>query len=212
MQNDITILVHGFFRTRSDMRYLEAGLKAMGRQVLSVQLPTFFSSLDQCCDALAAQVDPIAATAKTVHYVAHSMGGLIVRAYIARTQQQNVGHSVLIATPHRGSKLAAIAKRIPFYATIFKPINDLLPSLHYHDFGTDKAFKLGVIAGNRNQGLIGKLLMPADSDGRVTVASAQAIDMDDFIVLPYGHDTIHHTKQTLELVQHCLSTGRFDNA
>src|SRR5699024_10484607 len=64
----------------------EAGLKAMGRQVLSVQLPTFFSSLDQCCDALAAQVDPIAATAKTVHYVAHSMGGLIVRAYIARTQ------------------------------------------------------------------------------------------------------------------------------
>ena len=210
MQNDIIILVHGFFRTHLNMRFIEAGLQAANFQVISVQLPTFFSSLSQCCDALEAQIKDIVKKADSVHYVAHSMGGLIVRSYIDRTQQQNVGRCVFIATPHQGSKLAAIANCVPFCATVFKPIKDLLPSLSYPHFGAEKTFKIGVIAGERNKGLIGKLFMPNYSDGRVDVASAQATDMDDFIVLPYGHDEIHYMEQTLRLVKRYLRTGRFE--
>lgn len=210
MKKDVIVLVHGFCRSHLDMRFLEAGLKNAHFHVVSVRLPTLFASLSQCCDALATQIDSIVKNAGSVHYVAHSMGGLIVRAYIQRTQQQNVGRCIFIATPHQGSKLAAIANRVPFYASVFKPIKDLLPSLSYPDFGAQKSFQIGVIAGESNTGLLGKLFMSSRSDGRVEVASARATDTDDFIILPYGHHEIHHMPQTLRLIQRYLSMGRFE--
>lgn len=210
MKKDVVILVHGFCRSHLDMSFLDEGLQAGDLEVVSVRLPTLFSSLSQCCDELATQIDSIVKNADSVHYVAHSMGGLIVRAYIDRIQQKNVGRCVFIATPHQGSKLAAIANSIPFYSRIFKPIKDLLPSLSYADFGEEKTFKIGIIAGECNKGLLGKGLMSTQSDGRVEIVSAQATDMDDFIVLPYGHHEIHHMPQTLRLIQRYLSMGRFE--
>lgn len=209
MKREVTVLIHGFNKSKSDMLYIEAGLKSAGFEVLSVSLPTTFCSLEQCCNSLFLQIKEIVDSADMVNYVAHSMGGLITRYFIDSMGQTNVGKCVFIATPHGGSKLASIASFIPLYSTIFKPIKDLIPGLSYRDFGSDKNFKIGVIAGCQNDGIIGRLFMSRQSDGRVEISAVKTNDMDDFVIVPYGHSDIHHNSKTLLLVKNFLSTGAF---
>lgn len=191
------------------MSYVEAGLKSAGFEVLAVSLPTTFCSLEQCRNSLYLQIKEIVDNADTVNYVAHSMGGLITRSFIDFVGQTNVGKCVFIATPHGGSKLASIASGIPFYSAIFKPIKDLETGLRYISFKSPKKFKIGVIAGCKNNGVIGRLFMSKESDGRVEVISVKANDMDDFVIVPFGHANIHQNNETLLLVKKFLSTGEF---
>ena len=75
--DSLTILVHGFNKGSRDMRYLARGLFERGFSVLSVELPTTFGSLDQAVRALARQIDPAVARHRRIHFVAHSLGGLL---------------------------------------------------------------------------------------------------------------------------------------
>ncbi len=209
MKKEITILIHGFRKNNSDMSYLETGLKAAGFAVLSVKLPTTFGSLAQCRNALYRQINEIVQEFDVVNYVAHSMGGLITRAYIDSVEKNNVGKCVFIATPHNGSRLATIAGLIPLYSRVFRPIRDLLPNLQYRSFAENKRFKIGVIAGSRNESMIGRLFLPDDSDGRVEISSVKSNDMDELIILPYNHHNIHKNRETLVAVKNFLARGTF---
>ncbi|NRA56179.1 MAG: hypothetical protein HRU23_18720 [Gammaproteobacteria bacterium] len=212
MSTEITILVHGFNKNISDMAYLETGLKQAGFDVFAVNLPARFGSLEQCRNALYHQIKDIVHGVDVVNYVAHSMGGLITRSLIASIKQQNVGHCVFIATPHGGSKLAAIANCIPLYATVFKPITNLLPNLKYPTFTSHHNFKIGLIAGSHNQGLIGRLFLSNASDGRVEISAVKTPDMDEFKILHYSHTKIHHSNETLIAVKKFLTTGSFEGS
>lgn len=206
----IIILVHGFFKSRSDMQYLEKGLIEAGYDVVSVSLPTTFASFNQCRQALHEQVYDLVCDADEVNYVAHSMGGLIVRSFIDSIQQSNISKCVFIATPHGGSKLAKYADCIPFYSRIFKPIKSLLPGSQQTLVNENKRFSIGCIAGCRADDILGRLLLPKNSDGRVEIDSAKPPDMDDFVSLPYGHARIHHQIETFNLVRVFLELGSFN--
>ncbi|MEW5824041.1 MAG: alpha/beta fold hydrolase [Pseudomonadota bacterium] len=207
--DSLTILVHGFNKGSRDMRYLARGLFERGFSVLSVELPTTFGSLDQAVRALARQIDPAVARHRRIHFVAHSLGGLITRAYLAQRKAQNTGHCVFIATPHGGSPLAALAHRIPLYSAVFRPIHPLRPGADVAPLPAPRNYRVGLIAGNRNTGLLGRLFLSPSSDGRVEVRDVAARDADEFLILPYGHKDIHHRQATLDAVEHFLNTGHF---
>ena len=68
----------------------------------------------------------------------------------------------------------------------------------------------GVIAGNNNKLLAGKLFMfKKGGDGRVETDSTKFDLMTDFAELPYDHHTIHHQKETALLICNFLKTGKF---
>ncbi len=137
------------------------------------------------------------------------MGGLITRKYIKSINQDNVSKCVFIATPHNGSKLAEIANHIPFYSRIFRPIEGLLPnSIQYN---LNKDIKIGLIAGDKNKGIIGKLFLLDKSDGRVEVSSVETQDASEMVVLHFGHKEIHQQHETLLLVKNFLLSGKFAN-
>lgn len=174
-----------------------------------------------------------------MNFVAHSMGGLIVRAYMDFFKVDNVVNCVFIATPHGGSPLAKIASLIPFYSDIFKPIKEFKTPMNADlrhpaninannqtmvSFSGDlvnevleqapcprgKGFKLGVIAGSKNKSVLGTLFLTETSDGRVEVDAVRCSDADDFIVLPFSHKEIHHEEETLRLVKNFLLSGGFE--
>jgi pimeloyl-ACP methyl ester carboxylesterase len=209
MNDDITILVHGFNRGRRDMAYLQAGLRREGWHTRALNLPTLFGDMNDCVAAMSAQLDGITQRYRQVHYVAHSLGGLITFNFIRQTQQQNVGHCVFIATPHGGSHLAQLASQIPFYARVFKPVAELVPSNDYDGCYADSGLTVGVIAGCSNSSLLGKLFLSPHSDGRVEVESVRLGAASDMILLPYGHKDIHHQKETLQRVLEFLKQGAF---
>ena len=227
----LVIVVHGFNKKARDMQDLADALEVSGWSCLRVNLPTLFGDEERCVEQLHHQVcahlrhmDAKLRCSTPVHFVAHSLGGLIVRRFIAQhwhpqsqtlalqlrtdrpAQQIKVGHCVFIATPHKGSRLADIAVKLPGYRRTFKPIDALLPSAGYQRLPQPRDFKLGLIAGAQSAGLLGRLLQKPN-DGHVEVASAQSPDADDMQILPYHHKNIHHQPRTLSLTHEFLVAG-----
>ena len=194
------------------MAFLEKGLGESGFATISVDLPARFGTLEACLEAMHLQVRNVVREYQTVNFVAHSMGGLLTRAYINHVQQANVGKCVFIATPHQGSRLAGLAGRIPGYSRIFQIVNPILPGSDFEPPGFPEGTRLGLIAGNKNRLCLGRLFLSDQSDGRIEVSSVQSKDADEFIVLPYGHKEIHHQQETLALVRNFLINGTFVNS
>jgi len=207
------VLVHGIFRTARDMRFLETFLRARGYATLAPTLPTEFCSLDECCERLRAAVAGWNPGNARVHFIGHSMGGLIVRCLVSGGGPLQVGRCILIAAPNAGSGLADLACSLlgPF-AGIFRG----LQSLRRKDVRANAALnqgggRYGVIAGTSGRMLTG-LLLPGISDGRVELESAAAVAAQDFLVIPCRHTGIHHRRETAEAVLRYIRTGSFGSA
>ncbi len=212
LKNSITILVHGFNKNSRDMAFLEKGLGESGFATISVDLPARFGTMDACVKALHLQVRNEIGEYQTVNFVAHSMGGLITRFYINHVQLAGVGKCVFIATPHNGSRLAGLAGRVPFYSRIFQTLNPILPGSGFEPPPLPEGTRLGLIAGNNDRSLLGRMFLSEQNDGRIEVSSVESKDADEFIVLPYGHKDIHHQQETLALVSNFLQKGTFVNS
>ena len=109
--NELVILLHGFGKTPRDMSCLEKYFESRRYHVLVPHLPTSFHSLEECTVAFEEYFSEIHGEYNRIHFVGHSIGGLIIRQFLSRNEVANIGRCVLIGTPNKGSELAAIVDR-----------------------------------------------------------------------------------------------------
>lgn len=104
------LLVHGYGCSRGVWRWLLRRLEAAGHVVATVSLAPPYTSIGKLVPQLAQRVDEVCAAtgAKQVTLVAHSMGGLVCRSYLARFGSEQVAKLVTLASPHSGTELARI--------------------------------------------------------------------------------------------------------
>lgn len=206
---ELIVLVHGFFRTPGDMVFLDVFFRSRGFEVFAPALPTTFGSLEECTVKLEQKFSGIREHYDRIHFVGHSMGGLIIRLFLSRNRVENIGRCVLIAAPNRGSEFVdAVAW--------FRPLMFLMPPLR--EFRPDGVSippplnnpppEMGAIAGNGGGLFLGRF-MKKENDGRVTVDSVSFQGMKDFLVLPYNHDEIHHRRETAGYILRFLKEGTF---
>lgn len=188
------------------MSYLDKELNSLGYETFVVNLPATFGSFEEIVFSFALQLEPF--KEQEISFVGHSMGGLVAREYINAHDELNIKKCIFIATPHHGSELADIAKSIPLFASVFKPIEKLKTINKFTSF-QNKTFDLGLIAGENNKDILGRFFMSEQSDGRVSIESVKTDDADDFIVLPYDHDNIHKKQDTLKQVVSFLEISKF---
>lgn len=214
MQNDKTVvLIHGFNKDESDMFTLKSNLTDLGYHCVSINLPTRFGTLDDCDKVLQSVLSkmlPSMAEQQQIHLVGHSMGGLIIRSYLAKNSFPNLGRCVLIALPNNGSRLADLAHKLfSPVSKIFKPLSDLKTNGAQIPKPINiPCPEIGVIAGNKSNLLLGILLLN-ENDGRVEVESTKLEGMKDFIVKQYGHTEIHHKYDIAILIDNFLRNGIF---
>ncbi|BCD90800.1 hypothetical protein fh0823_09390 [Francisella halioticida] len=208
----ILILVHGFIKNSKDMRSLESFFRQHHDEIISINLPTTFVGIDVAVAKLCQVIENIPNT-KSITFLAHSMGGIIVCKSINELQLENVEKCVFIATPFRGSKIANFGDKIPFYSKILKPNKELKVTDKYLDVcnAVSAKFSVGLIAGKRHSkiNLLARFCLNNDHDGLVEVQSAFAINSDDRIILNKNHGEIHHDIETLKKVDYFLKTGKF---
>ena len=106
------VLVHGLVCNRGFWNPWMRQLRARGIPFLAITLEPVFGTIDDGADAIDAAVrQATQATGLTPVIVAHSMGGLSVRAWLhARSADDRVHHIITIATPHQGTALASCAR------------------------------------------------------------------------------------------------------
>ena len=194
------------------MRAMAVYLRRQGYAVLNVGYPSRRASIEQLA---AAAIAPAVATLcqqgrDTIHFVTHSMGGILLRWYLGQQSLPELGRVVMLSPPNQGSEVVDVLARFAWFRWFFGPAGCQLGTgeegLPSHLGPVD--FPLGIITGNRPAlGLTH--FFPGPNDGKVSVARAQVAGMDDFLVLPCGHALIMRKTAVQLQVVHFLRHGCF---
>jgi len=205
------VLLHGLGRTDRAMRPLEDALTGAGYRVHNLAYPSLAKAPAELVTDIAAQVDACCARAEKLHFVTHSLGGLLVRALLAERALPNLGRVVMLAPPNNGSEYGDLAREASASAA------ELVPAIAA--LGTDPEgfartlppphYEVGVIAGTRSVNPLDVSLVAGESDGAVSVASTQLPGMADFIALDATHSSIRRKPDVHAQVIAFLREGRF---
>ena len=194
------------------MSDLEDGLSARGYRVINIDYPSTRHPIDDLVAILEGEINRCCrAGPAPVHFVTHSLGGILVRAYLARNEFERLGRVVMLSPPNRGSELVDAFGDHPLYELVLGPAGQ--------ELGTDEKsvpralppvdFDLGIITGDQNINPVGAWLIPGESDGAVSVESAKVAGMKDFLVLSENHTFIMQSPRVEQEIVHFLEHGRF---
>lgn len=166
------------------MRLMGMRLQRCGFQPIVFSYPSMRSSLSQNALLLSHFVRSM--TASRIHFIGHSLGGLLVLQTLAEFPEQRIGRIILMGSPYNGSNVAAtLSPRAPgryiLGRSMLQWLGQRLPECHAQ-------YELGVIAGCKSIGggrLISRL--PHPNDGVVTVDETRIPNTSDEIVLNVSH-------------------------
>ncbi len=209
---DSVIVVHGLGRTQASMAILVSRLKSAGFRVISFGYPSTSEPMEALVARLETEVGQCCGSeAGTVHFVTHSMGGVLVRSYLGQQPRPHQGRVVMLSPPSQGSEIVDAFADSPLRQLILGPAGSQL--------GTDSAgitsqlgpvrFGLGIVTGDRSINPLGSWLIPGPDDGKVGVDRAMVDGATDFMVVSATHTFIMNRKDVAEEVVHFLRQGRF---
>jgi pimeloyl-ACP methyl ester carboxylesterase len=210
---DGVVLLHGILRRATSMQLLEQALVAAGYRVLNLDYPSREQDLAEIVEGLHGPIRAFETELTgELHFVTHSMGGLVARAYLNRHRPRRLGRVVMLAPPNEGSEIADLLRRNWLYRSVFGPAGGQLTTQR------DEAlcallgsvdYPLGVIAGDRSLYVFASLVLPGANDGRVSVERTRVAGMSDHIVLPTSHPLIMRNPEAMAQTIHFLRHGHF---
>ncbi|MBR0801051.1 alpha/beta fold hydrolase [Bradyrhizobium jicamae] len=211
--SDGVVLLHGISRTARSFRRMELALQAAGFATLNLDYDSRRKSLGALADDIDPAIAPFASRLEgSVHFVCHSMGGLLARAYLARHRPPRLGRVVMLGTPNGGSEIADRLKNLAAYRAFFGPAGQqlvtsrdaatraLLPAIDY---------PTGIIAGNRSIYPITSIALPRPHDGRVSVANTRLDGMTDHIVIRTSHPWLVRNGEAITQTIAFVRDGKF---
>lgn len=204
------VLLHGLARRAASMRRMAAALAAGGFRVCNIAYPSRRHSIHDLAERFVAPAIERACPDATepIHFVTHSLGGIVVRQLAASGAVRSFGRVVMLAPPNQGSE---VVDRLGSW-WLFRAINGPAGT----ELGTSPdstprrlgpaPFELGIIAGNRSINWILSRMTPDENDGKVSVARAKLEGMRDFLVVPVPHPFVMRhpivIEQTLQFLEH----------
>lgn len=151
------------------------------------------------------------APADNIHFVTHSLGGILVRQYLQSREIRELGRIVMLAPPNRGSEVVDALKQFSWFGELLGPAATAL--------GTDADSlpnrlrpipgEIGIIAGNTTSDPWFSPMIPGEDDGKVSVARTRLAEMQDFLVVDAGHTFIMRNPTVIDQVLRFLRQGHF---
>jgi triacylglycerol lipase len=209
------VLLHGLARTSDSMGRMAESLAARGYFVVNVDYPSRDKPVQQLAPRAIKGALARCRRGGTgrVHFVTHSLGGILVRYYLKHFPLPALSRVVMLSPPNRGSEVTDHLYDWPVYQWLNGPAGQQLrtgPRGLPERLGPVD-FPLGIITGNQQAFFDAWLadMFPGANDGKVSVERARVAGMHDFLVVPHAHPFITEAPEAIEQTLHFLRHGRF---
>jgi triacylglycerol lipase len=212
--SECVVLLHGLVRSSWSMDTMYEAVVDAGFVAVNIDYPSRDHKIEELApmavgDGLEAcrAIDNL----ERIHFVTHSLGGILVRQYLANNEIPELGRVVMLGPPNQGSVAADSFIDLPGFDWINGPAGKQLGK------GEDSIplalgpadFELGIIAGDRSIDPITSAVLDNPDDGRVSVVDTKLEGMDDFIVVSHSHAFMMRMQRPIELTIQFLRTGAF---
>lgn len=209
------ILVHGLWRSSRSMEPMQEALERAGFTVVNLDYPSREASIEELSEeTIGPAIEQcIKLGATKVHFVTHSLGGILVRSYFSRHPADIVGRVVMLGPPNQGSEAVDAFNEFPLFDSIMGPAAGELGT---HPESTPNilgkpAFSVGIIAGDRTLNPVESVIIPGRDDSKVSVQRTKLEGMADHIVVPASHPFLMIHPRAIRQTIQFLAVGRFDH-
>jgi hypothetical protein len=220
VRGTVVLVLHGLIRSRNSMAPLVDTLNQQEDwTVMSVSYASTRDALEGHASALARVVENLDDQVTEIHFVAHSMGNLIIRRYLydvltcqsGRRADPRWGRIVMLAPPNQGAQFAEAFRHVGFLETVMGKSTAQLAKDWESLRGTlaIPPGEFGILAGGKSddQGL--NRWLDGDDDFVVTVDGTRLPGASDFLVLPVLHRKIVSDPTACECTVRFLKHGYF---
>ncbi len=206
----LVVLLHGMGRTRVSFAQMKRALEEAGWRTARLSYPSTRRSIPEHAAWLEGVLAALAedGQARAVHFVAHSLGGILVRAVLARggawRDALAVGGIVMLGPPNQGSAFADRLAGWRLFRWLYGATGTgLVPEEVRRIPPPDRPFL--IIAGARGDGRGWNPWLPGDDDGVVRLeetelpgAAGRLVVRSLHAFLPSDRAAIARTLQFLE--------------
>ncbi len=216
-KDECVVLLHGMARSYKSMSKMQNYLTASGFHTVNMAYP----STDKTIEEISRHYVPEAIKQceqfkpRAIHFVSHSLGGIIIRCALKKGLPSKLGKVVMLSPPNQGSEVVDKLHNWWLYKWLNGPAGQQLstaPASLPNMLGPVN-YPVGIITGNQHTFFDGWLskIIPGDDDGKVSVARAKVVGMTDFLVVPETHPFIMTSPLVFRQTLSFLERGYFDH-
>ncbi len=214
MASDCVVLLHGLARTSTSMSKMEEALAEEGYFTSNIDYPSRYYTVEELAPmAVGEGLQKCRSNEELVriHFVTHSLGGILVRQYLSTGEIPELGRVVMLGPPNQGTDAVDKLDEVPGFDWLNGPAGRQLGK------GENSVplrlgpanFELGIIAASRTIDPVTSAVLENPDDGRVSVEDTKLEGMADFVVVKHSHAFMMRMSRTIELTIRFLETGSF---
>ncbi|MBU0577326.1 alpha/beta hydrolase [Patescibacteria group bacterium] len=193
---DYIVLLHGLIRTAQSLKKLEKVFTEFGYDVININYPSTKHPVEDLSNYLKKELEVRCTDkSKKINFITHSLGGVLLRCFLANNKLENLGRVVMLCPPNSGSFLADFLAKFKVANRLIGPALKQITSKEANFPNITSFCEVGVIAGK--------------FDEKVSVNQTKLEGMKDFLIVPRMHTFIMNAKEVITATKNFLETGRF---
>ena len=211
-EGEFVVILHGMKRSASSMGKIENHLKDNGYRTINIDYPSSEQTIEELSEFIHKEISKhYFDKSRKIHFVTHSMGGILTRYYLKQHRPANLARVVMLAPPNQGTEMSDFLQGTKIFESFFGPAGTQLGTNEksiIHSLGPVD-YELGVIMGNISLNPIASVVVPGDDDGLVSHERSKVEGMKDSIILRTAHSLIMFNKEAHKQIIHFLIDGKF---
>lgn len=210
---ECVVLLHGLGRTEFSMSRIENELEKSGYVVVNETYPSLSKDIPELSEVVGSGIEACRSkSATSIHFVTHSMGGILVRVYFQTHTIPEAKRMVMLGPPNHGSEVVDEHHDDWWFRLATGPAGQQLATFGDRSIPITLnpiPLEIGIIAGTESIDPLLDDTLPRPNDGKVSVQSAMLPEMKDFVTIPVDHTFMVYSATVIGHVKAFLKDGKF---